>query len=306
MMAWRATPRRRRHRGNPDMSIHPHLRDKDPPIPHLVVTLALSPPWAEEKEGAAHSPLVVVECRKAEVVALWDVDYCLPPRNEHREWPEALLAIGTFGIKDMKQDPPQIAENLDASEDLPDFTVEEVNTLQKELAKLLSRKPKCNTRGSQIAEEEEEEEEEGGGGRANLPLNRFLNCPSSLEVDRTTSLKLDNRGDLSPYTKVMLSKAKDALLGNRNAVKKKSLSFLLKKIFVCGSGFEPPPSFRDPIPEPRIEKISFWRSRNQYGQQSVDVYEGSHGREDSPTQMGFGRYAKNCLGVEGILPSTET
>ncbi|RWW16610.1 hypothetical protein GW17_00019501 [Ensete ventricosum] len=230
------------------------------------------------------------------------------PRNEHREWPEALLAIGTFGIKDMKQDPPQIAENLDASEDLPDFTVEEVNTLQKELAKLLSRKPKCSTRGSQIAEEEEEEEEEeeGGGGRANLPLNRFLNCPSSLEVDRTTSLKLDNRGDLSPYTKVMLSKAKDALLGNRNAVKKKSLSFLLKKIFVCGSGFEPPPSFRDPIPEPRIEKISFWRSRNQYGQQSVDVYEGSHGREDSPTQMGFGRYAKNCLGVEGILPSTET
>ncbi|RRT37390.1 hypothetical protein B296_00046471 [Ensete ventricosum] len=155
----------------------------------------------------------------------------------------------------MKQDPPQIAENLDASEDLPDFTAEEVNTLQKELAKLLSRKPKCSTRGSQIAEEEEEEEEGGGGGRANLPLNRFLNCPSSLEVDRTTSLKLDNRGDLSPYTKVMLSKAKDALLGNRNAVKKKSLSFLLKKIFVCGSGFEPPPSFRDPIPEPRIEKI---------------------------------------------------
>ncbi|CAL9081942.1 unnamed protein product, partial [Musa textilis] len=171
------------------------------------------------------------------------------PGNEHSEWPQALLAIGTFGIKDMKQD-PQIAENLDASEDLPDFTAEEVNTLQKELAKLLSRKPKCRTSGSEIAEEEEEEE-----GRANLPLNRFLNCPSSLEVDRTTSLKLDSHGDLSPYTKVILSKAKDALLGNRNAIKKKSLSFLLKKICVCGSGFESPPSFRDPIPEPRIEKI---------------------------------------------------
>ncbi|XP_064950846.1 protein DEEPER ROOTING 1-like isoform X1 [Musa acuminata AAA Group] len=170
------------------------------------------------------------------------------PGNEHSEWPQALLAIGTFGINDMKQD-PQIAENLDASEDLLDFTAEEVNTLQKELAKLLSRKPKCSTSGSEIAEEEEEE------GRANLPLNRFLNCPSSLEVDRTTSLKLDNNGDLSPYTKIILSKVKDALQGNRNAIKKKSLSFLLKKICVCRSGFESPPSFKDPIPEPRIEKI---------------------------------------------------
>ncbi|XP_064964126.1 protein DEEPER ROOTING 1-like [Musa acuminata AAA Group] len=170
------------------------------------------------------------------------------PGNERSEWPQALLAIGTFGINDMKQD-PQIAENLDASEDLLDFTAEEVNTLQKELAKLLSRKPKCSTSGSEIAEEEEEE------GRANLPLNRFLNCPSSLEVDRTTSLKLDNNGDLSPYTKIILSKVKDALQGNRNAIKKKSLSFLLKKICVCGSGFESPPSFRDPIPEPRIEKV---------------------------------------------------
>ncbi|GKE66873.1 hypothetical protein Tco_1521034, partial [Tanacetum coccineum] len=36
---------------------------------------------------------------------------------------------------------------------------------------------------------------------------------------------------------------------------KKSISFLLKKIFVCSSGFPTIPSLRDPLPESRMEKI---------------------------------------------------
>ncbi|WOL02644.1 hypothetical protein Cni_G11363 [Canna indica] len=170
-------------------------------------------------------------------------------KDEFNDWADALLAIGTFGNKDLKEEPKRHdpSENLYTDEeDLPDFTMEEVNTLQKELAKLLTRKPKCRTSLSEIAEED----------RANQPLNRFLNCPSSLEVDRKLEhLGKENHGDLSPNTKIILNKVKDALLGNSNALKKNSLSFLFKKIFVCGSGFAPPRSLRDAIPEPRIEKI---------------------------------------------------
>ncbi|RWW24114.1 hypothetical protein GW17_00011612 [Ensete ventricosum] len=145
----------------------------------------------------------------------------------------------------------EASRTLDSSEDLSNFTIEEVNKLQKELKKLLSLKSKTKSTGSEVGEED----------RAKLPLNRFLNCPSSLEVDRIASAKLehldnDNNGDLSPNTKIILSKVKEVLLGNRNAIKKKSTSFLLKRMFVCGvGGFAPAPGFRDPMPESRMEKV---------------------------------------------------
>ncbi|XP_010939894.1 protein NEGATIVE GRAVITROPIC RESPONSE OF ROOTS [Elaeis guineensis] len=173
-------------------------------------------------------------------------------KEEFSDWPQVLLSIGTFGNKELKEDPQrhEPSENLDSSQNLPDFTSEEVRKLQKELIKLLSGKSKAGTNGLEVGEEE----------RANLPLNRFLNCPSSLEVDRTASLRLhddldNNNGDLSPTTKIILKKAKDLLFDNGDAIKKKSLTFLLKKIFVCRSGFSPAPSLRDPIPESRMEKI---------------------------------------------------
>lgn len=36
----------------------------------------------------------------------------------------------------------------------------------------------------------------------------------------------------------------------------KSVSFLLKKMFVCSSGFAPTPSLRDTLPESRMEKVN--------------------------------------------------
>ncbi|CAL9184111.1 unnamed protein product [Musa hybrid cultivar] len=164
-------------------------------------------------------------------------------KEEFGDWPQALLAIGTLGNRDIKEDPQrhESSENLQASEDLPDFTMEEVNRFQVELVKLLTRKPNSSTSAPEIAEAD----------RANLLLNWFLNRPSSLEVDR----KLENLGDLSPSTKIILSKVRDALLSNRTAIKKESLSFLFKKLFVCGGGFAPPRNLKDPIPEPRIDKV---------------------------------------------------
>ncbi|XP_027336957.1 uncharacterized protein LOC113850574 [Abrus precatorius] len=168
------------------------------------------------------------------------------PREEFSDWPHGLLAIGTFGNNN------EIKENLDnqntqedpsSSEEIADFTPEEIGKLQKELTKLLRRKPNVE---KEISE---------------LPLDRFLNCPSSLEVDRRISNALcsesdDKEEDLEKTLSVILDKCKDICTDNRKkAIGKKSLSFLLKKIFVCRSGFAPTPSLRDTLQESRMEKL---------------------------------------------------
>ncbi|MCL7033946.1 hypothetical protein MKW94_011294 [Papaver nudicaule] len=192
-----------------------------------------------------------------------------PRKDEFSDWPHALLAIGTFGTKDtlkrdneivVQQDEPEEEENTSSSlEDQLDFTPEEVGKLQKELTKLLSRKPV------------EQTESQRRNGISTLPLDKFLNCPSSLEVDRTICEKLsdvanDNKDVIADLRRsisfVLGNKAtKDVCFdGNNNgALKKKSISFLLKKMFVCSSGFAAPaaPSLRDQmqLPESRMEKL---------------------------------------------------
>ncbi|XVE51839.1 hypothetical protein DITRI_Ditri02bG0073200 [Diplodiscus trichospermus] len=177
------------------------------------------------------------------------------PREEFSDWPHGLLAIGTFGNEDLKenpqcqnisdQDPSDIPEEPSSSEDLPEFTPEEVGKLQKELTKLLSRKPTSEVE-KQVA---------------NLPLDRFLNCPSSLEVDRRISYALcsdsgDRDDDIDRTISVILGRCKDICGENKKkAIGKKSISFLLKKMFVCRSGFSPAPSMRDTLLESRMEKL---------------------------------------------------
>lgn len=152
-----------------------------------------------------------------------------------------LLAIGTLG------DPQRHEPYLDTSEDLPCFTIEEAKELQKELAKLLTRKLNSSAHGSEIAKDDR--------------ANRFLGRSLRLEVDKATSFRLENsedvnHGDLSPDTRIILHKLKDALSCNDSAIKKESLSFLLKKMFVCGRGFAQTRSFKGGlIAEPSVEKV---------------------------------------------------
>ncbi|KAJ4791660.1 UDP-N-acetylenolpyruvoylglucosamine reductase [Rhynchospora pubera] len=195
-------------------------------------------------------------------------------KDELNDWPQGFLSIGTLGNQEINEEIETEEERLNrdscisrdysqgsqeysrlsqeysrASQDLPDFTIEEVKKLQEVLTKLLKRKPKSG-------------EEE----KANLPLDRFLNCPSSLEVERTVKKESNNNsdddkneiGDLSPHTKMILCKARDLLVNDKNTMKQKSLKFLLKKLFVCGGGGfmpKPSPSLRDPIPESRMDKL---------------------------------------------------
>nr|ANJ86430.1 NGR [Lotus japonicus] len=169
------------------------------------------------------------------------------PREEFSDWPHGFLSIGTFGKKD------EIKQNLDdqntqdqdpsSSEEIADFTPEEIGKLQKELTRLLRRKPNVE---KEISE---------------LPLDRFLNCPSSLEVDRRISNALcsesdDKEEDIEKTLSVILDRCKDVCAEkSKKSIGKKSISFLLKKMFVCRSGFAPTPSLRDTLQESRMEKL---------------------------------------------------
>lgn len=179
-------------------------------------------------------------------------------REEFSDWPHGLLAIGTFGHNDLREnheiqdvqeddDHQHIEEVPSPSEDLQDFTPEEIGKLQKELTKLLSRKPTPD--------------KEKGKEIANLPLDRFLNCPSSLEVDRRISNRVtsdvdEREEDIERTISVILGRCKDICENNRKkAIGKKSISFLLKKMFVCRGGHAPQPSLRDALQESRMEKV---------------------------------------------------
>jgi len=170
-------------------------------------------------------------------------------REEFSDWPHGLLAIGTFGNNELRDNNEiqDVEEDPSPSDDLQDFTPEEIRKLQKELTGLLTRKPSSQDKEKEIA---------------NLPLDRFLNCPSSLEVDRrisnTVISDVDNHeDDIERTISVILGRCKDICENNnkKKAIGKRSISFLLKKIFVCSSGFAPQPSLRDTLHESRMEKV---------------------------------------------------
>ncbi|XP_055831972.1 protein NEGATIVE GRAVITROPIC RESPONSE OF ROOTS-like [Solanum dulcamara] len=200
------------------------------------------------------------------------------PRNEEfNGWPDSLLAIGTFGASSsslnaksetteniQNQNDNEILEDTNyyneqsSSLDLTEFTPEEVGKLQKELTKLLSKKPAA---AAKLAAAE-------GRQDGNLPLDRFLNCPSSLEVDRRTSSRFSSTNseiyenldeqEIDRTIRAIIGRCKDHVCktNNKKTVNgMKSVSFLLKKMFVCSSGFTPTPNLYDAFPESRMEKL---------------------------------------------------
>ncbi|KAI7735806.1 hypothetical protein M8C21_000568 [Ambrosia artemisiifolia] len=165
--------------------------------------------------------------------------------KQQEELHRGFLAIGTFGNNDLPT-PENIMNDATAtsSPDLSEFTPEEIGKLQKELTNLLSKKPAA------------------GETNADLPLDRFLNCPSSLEVDRRLSTAVitnpDDKEEIDRTIKVILGRCKDISMentSNKKAIRKKSISFLLKKMFVCSSGLPPMPGLHDRLPESRMERL---------------------------------------------------
>ncbi|CAK9155193.1 unnamed protein product [Ilex paraguariensis] len=177
-----------------------------------------------------------------------------PCKEEFSDWPHGLLAIGTFGsVK--KEDPERC--NLQGSQNScqdhqQDIVSEEIRELQKELELILHNQVPVE---SGLEEDLETHD---------LPLEKFFNCLCLEEVERTTGETVcdelaEKESPLQHSTNVVLSKGKDIQLDNTsNDISKKSLSFLLKKMFLCRRGFvlTPTPSLRDSLPESRIDKYS--------------------------------------------------
>lgn len=176
------------------------------------------------------------------------------------DWPpHGLLAIGTFGNKDLtdnKQDhlhdqiPETEIPQCSSPDPFSEFRAEEIVKLEKELTKLLTRK-----------------QEPIAHDHINLPLHRFLNSPSSLELDLSTTIadhhgliRDDNTEDeeeeIARTIRIILGRCKDVSRKKKTkASAKKLVSLLVKKMFVCTSGFAPSPNFPDTFQESRMEKV---------------------------------------------------
>lgn len=171
-----------------------------------------------------------------------------PQKEELSDYHHGLLAIGTFGEHNLKDDQVRrnLEGNLSSSEDnLQDLTLEELGKLQKDLNLLLHEQVE-----STCSKESE---------ATNLQLlDRESSLEAGLKVDINSysdeSKSKDSSLQLS--TSIVLNRGKDIGSDNiKGGISKKSLSFLLKKIFVCRSGFSPAPSLRDQLLELRMEKV---------------------------------------------------
>ncbi|KAE8658005.1 Detected protein of unknown function [Hibiscus syriacus] len=147
-----------------------------------------------------------------------------PCKEEFSDWPHGLLAIGTFGNK-IKQEQEKPNPQQDHVNYLHGLTPEEVGKLQKEF---------------------------------NLIFQEHGEPPSSANPEAPSEGKVcSGFSDDHRSTSLVHSRGKDVSLDNsKAAIGKKSFSFLLKKIFVCTSGFSPPGpiSLRDPAMESKMEK----------------------------------------------------
>jgi hypothetical protein len=230
---------------------------RDDPRPASGTRLAVSAPFHACYPAfvplASYSRELALECMRfrrssADVPAVREscrTEHAREEKSPNGDWPQGLLSIGTLG----DESPPDGGPRASQAADVPDFSIEEVKKLQDALNKLLRRaKSKSSSRGSGATDEDR---------ASQLPLDRFLNCPSSLEVDRRISLRhaAGDGGEFSPDTQIILSKARDLLVSsNGAAIKHKSFKFLLKKMFACRGGFGPAPSLKDPV-ESRMEKV---------------------------------------------------
>ncbi|KAH8505480.1 hypothetical protein H0E87_012641 [Populus deltoides] len=159
-------------------------------------------------------------------------------KEEFIDWPNELLAIGTFGNKSIKEE----FKHNHFSQNLPqELTPEEVGKLQNELSILLHKQG-------------------GSTDGAESETANFFNSQTSMEDDSTNSDGCSDESNnkdccVQANTEVITSRRKDIWADTSAAINKKSLSFLLKKMFICGGGFSPAPSLKNQVPESRMEKI---------------------------------------------------
>ncbi|XP_057419028.1 protein NEGATIVE GRAVITROPIC RESPONSE OF ROOTS-like [Lotus japonicus] len=179
-------------------------------------------------------------------------------KQEFNDWPQALLVIGTLGNDNLKGDLDHHSSNTSTSQDSSqdDDCVQEFITLdaagnhdQNNELNIYFREQLVVESNGVITEQKED----------NIDKKQRLNSQhSSLQVEgkeTETFSDGDNSskaGNFYPNSSVIRCLDKSASVNGR-----KSLVFLLKKMFVCRSGFPPTaPSFSDLLStQSTMEKI---------------------------------------------------
>ncbi|VAI32487.1 unnamed protein product [Triticum turgidum subsp. durum] len=151
--------------------------------------------------------------------------------DEFSDWPQSLLAIGTFGNKQIEE----VAQVQDASEDgqsMQDaikFTEEEVDKIQKEFAMILASKDQTETHDPHDDDQ----------------------VASHKNVDESINEK--HRDQL--FNKIVISKAKDSPGKKASTLKPRSVASLLKLLMPKGGFASAVPDPRNSFPQSRMEKV---------------------------------------------------
>uniref|UniRef100_J3MXU1 Uncharacterized protein n=1 Tax=Oryza brachyantha TaxID=4533 RepID=J3MXU1_ORYBR len=153
-------------------------------------------------------------------------------KDEFSDWPQSLLAIGTFGNKQIEevaqvQNP---SDNVQPVQDTIKFTEEEVDNIRKEFETLLAINDQAEAQGSHDDDQ----------------------VASQKRVDGEDSEK---HGRQLINKRIIISKSKGSLGKKGNTIKPRSVASLLK-LFMCKGGFTSVvPEPRNSFPQTRMEKL---------------------------------------------------
>ncbi|KAK6131781.1 hypothetical protein DH2020_034477 [Rehmannia glutinosa] len=164
-----------------------------------------------------------------------------PCKEEFSDWPNGLLSIGTFGNSNLRQ-----SENF-STQHVENTTPEDIEEVDKQLIRLLLNK-QISLDSSFPGESEKQ----------NLSVEKFLDRlrEDEKKTDESTQNLLENKDRyLQRATSIVHRGGNTDIRSDKKktGIGKKSLSFLLKKVFVCRGGFAPGPVLRDPIPDPKLD-----------------------------------------------------
>ncbi|KAF0913967.1 hypothetical protein E2562_025378 [Oryza meyeriana var. granulata] len=152
-------------------------------------------------------------------------------KDEFSDWPQSLLAIGTFGNKQIEEEAQvqNSSDNVQSVQDAIKFTEEEVDNIRKEFEMLLAINDQAEAQGS--------------GDDDQVPSQKRANGE-----DNEKHRQLINK-------RIIISKSKNSLGKKGNMLKPTSVASLLK-LFMCKGGFTSVvPEPRNSFPQSRMEKL---------------------------------------------------
>ncbi|KAH6818373.1 hypothetical protein C2S51_001976 [Perilla frutescens var. frutescens] len=136
-------------------------------------------------------------------------------KEEFSDWPNGLLAIGTFGNNHLKHSDNNTTTATATAQDLEEEEEEEEEEAERELRLLLS----------------------------DVDCGRFLTEKENVSLERKSCSAVEIRG-----RRDMMDKSDK----RKRSIGKKSLCFLMKKLLLCGA-LPPNPITRDhPLPDPKL------------------------------------------------------